>query len=94
MHALPWFIDGLVAGWLTGKMMAGEGRDLVMDLVMGAAGAIAGGFIMSTLGSLVHGRMIFTDMAAMAGGVALTAVYRLLARRQVRETRFLWLRRS
>jgi uncharacterized membrane protein YeaQ/YmgE (transglycosylase-associated protein family) len=94
MHALPWFIDGLVAGWLTGKMMAGEGRDLVMDLVTGAAGAIAGGFIMSTLGSLVHGRMIFTDMAAMAGGVALTAVYRLLARRQVRETRFLWLRRS
>ncbi len=94
MHALLWVIDGLVAGWLTGKMMAGHGRDLVMDVVMGAAGGIGGGFMTSTLGSLVHGRMIFTDMAAMAGGVALTALYRLIAGSQVRETRFVWLRRS
>lgn len=94
MHSLLWVIDGLVAGWLTGKMIVGHGRNLVMDVVMGAAGGIAGGFIMSTLGSLVHGRMIFTDMAAMAGGVALTALYRLVAERQVRETRFMWPRRS
>ncbi len=94
MHALLWVIDGSVAGWLTGKMMAGHGRDLVMDVVMGAAGGIATGFIMSTFSSLIHGRMIFTDMAAMAGGVALTALYRLIAGSQVRETRFVWLRRS
>lgn len=94
MHALLWVIGGLVGGWLTGKMMAGEGRNLVMDVVMGAAGGIGGGFIMSTLGSLVHGRMIFTDMASMAGGVALTALYRLVAEREVREARFVWLRRS
>ena len=35
MHVLLWLIDGWVAGWLTVKMMAGEGRDLVMDVVMG-----------------------------------------------------------
>lgn len=82
MHAILWLIDGLVAGWLTGKMMAGEGRDLVIDVVMGMAGGIAGGFIVGTLGSLVRGKMIFTDMAAMLGAVALTAFSRLVAGRR------------
>jgi uncharacterized membrane protein YeaQ/YmgE (transglycosylase-associated protein family) len=74
MHPVLWVIDGLAAGWLTGKMMAGEGRDLVMDVVMGAAGGIAGGFILSTFSSLVQGKMIFTNLAAMVCGVALTAL--------------------
>ena len=83
MHALLWLIDGLVAGWLTGNMMAGERRDLVMmDVVMGMAGGVAGGFFAMILGSLVQGTMIFTDLAAMLGAVALTALSRLVAGRR------------
>jgi uncharacterized membrane protein YeaQ/YmgE (transglycosylase-associated protein family) len=82
MHALFWVMDGLAAGWLTGKMMAGEGRDLVMDVVMGMAGGFAGGFILSTFSSLVQGKMIFTNLAAMACGVALTALSRWVTGRR------------
>ena len=82
MHVLLWVVDGLVAGWLTGKMMAGEGRDLVMDVVMGMAGGIGGGFVVSTFSSLVQGKMIFTNLAAMAGGIALTALSRLVTGRR------------
>jgi len=81
MHALLWVIDGLVAGWLTGKLMAREGHDLPMDIVMGMAGGIAGGLIVAGLSSLVHGRMIFTDMAAMLGGAALTVFSRFFSGR-------------
>lgn len=82
MHALLWVIDGLVAGWLTGKMMAGEGRDLVMDVVMGIAGALAGGFLLSATHTLVQGKMIFTDMAAVLGAVTVTALSRLVSGRR------------
>jgi uncharacterized membrane protein YeaQ/YmgE (transglycosylase-associated protein family) len=82
MHALLWLMDGLVAGWLTGKMIAGEGRHLVMDVVMGMAGGIAAGFIAGRLGTLVQGKMIFTDLAAMLGAVALTVLSRWLGGRR------------
>ena len=82
MHALLWLIDGLAAGWLTGQMMPGEGRDSVMDAVIGMAGGIAGGFIVGTLGFLVQGKMIFTDMAAILCAVALTALSRFFAGRR------------
>lgn len=64
MHLLFWIAGGLLAGWLTGKMMSSEGRDMVMDLVMGLAGGLAGGFIVAA-GLPVRGKMIFTDLAAM-----------------------------
>ncbi len=83
MHALLWVVDGLAAGWLTGKMMAGEGRDLVVDVAMGMAGGIAGGFLVSTFSSLVQGKMIFTNLAAMEGAIALTALSRLVTGRGI-----------
>jgi len=82
MHALLWLMDGLVAGWLTGKMIAGEGRHLVIDVVMGMAGGITAGFIAGMLGTLVQGRMIFTDLAAMLGAVSLTVLCRSLGVRR------------
>jgi uncharacterized membrane protein YeaQ/YmgE (transglycosylase-associated protein family) len=82
MVALLWILDGLVAGWLTGKLLAGEGRDLVMDVVMGAAGGIGGGFIVAALSSLVHGKMFYTNMGAIFGAVILTALSRYFSGRR------------
>lgn len=60
-----------------GKAMGSEGQDVVMDLVMGLAGAVAGGFRVSVMGLPVQGTMIFTDPAAIAGGVILTVLTRI-----------------
>ena len=45
-----WVIVGLIAGWLTGKLMSGGGYGPLMDIIIGILGAMAGGFIMSHLG--------------------------------------------
>jgi uncharacterized membrane protein YeaQ/YmgE (transglycosylase-associated protein family) len=82
MVVLLWILDGLVAGWLTGQILAGEGRDLVMDIVMGVAGGIGGGFIVSALSSLVHGKMIYTNLGAIFGAVILSALSRYFSGRR------------
>jgi uncharacterized membrane protein YeaQ/YmgE (transglycosylase-associated protein family) len=82
MQLLFWVADGLLAGWLTGKSMSSEGRDLVMDIVMGIAGGVAGGFIVAMAHLPVHGKMIFTSLAALAGAVILTVLARIIGGRR------------
>jgi uncharacterized membrane protein YeaQ/YmgE (transglycosylase-associated protein family) len=82
MQLLFWIVDGLVAGWLTGKIMSGEGRDLLMDTIMGVAGGLAGGFLVKVAGFPVQGKMIYTNLAAILGAVILTALNRVVAGRR------------
>jgi uncharacterized membrane protein YeaQ/YmgE (transglycosylase-associated protein family) len=79
MHFLWWVIVGLIAGWATGKIMRGSGYGALMDIVMGVAGAIVGGWIMRALGFEGQGGMIYTILVAIGGAVLLTWVYRLIA---------------
>jgi len=72
-----WIVDGLVAGWLTGKMMAGEGGDLMMDALMGLAGAVAGGFLGSLATLHAPSKMFYANLAAIQGALVLTALHRL-----------------
>lgn len=81
MPLLFWIMDGLAAGWLTGMVMSSEGRDQVMDIVMGVAGAVAGGFFISAA-LLVQGKMIYTNAAAILGAVILTALSRYFGGRR------------
>jgi uncharacterized membrane protein YeaQ/YmgE (transglycosylase-associated protein family) len=76
MQLLFWMVNGLVAGWLTGKFMSSEGSDQAMDVVMGVAGAVAGGFLFNAAHLLVQGKMIYTNMAAILGAVVLTVLSR------------------
>jgi len=50
MAILWWIIVGLIAGYVTGKLMKGSGYGALMDIVVGIVGAIIGGFIMRALG--------------------------------------------
>ena len=78
MHILWWIIVGLIAGWATGKIMRGSGYGTVMDIVIGIAGALVGGFIMRFLGFAGRGGMLYPIAVAILGAVILTAVVRLL----------------
>ncbi len=82
MQLLLWITDGLFAGWLTAKLMSAEGRDYVMDIIMGIAGAVGGGFIANALGLPGHGKMIYTNLAAILGAVILTVLSRFFGRRR------------
>lgn len=73
-----WLIVGVIAGWATGKIMKGEGFGTLMDIVVGIAGALIGGFIMRHLGFEGQGGMIYTILVAIAGAVLLTWIIRLI----------------
>jgi uncharacterized membrane protein YeaQ/YmgE (transglycosylase-associated protein family)/outer membrane lipoprotein-sorting protein len=80
MHILWWIVVGLVAGWATGKIMRGSGYGVLMDIVLGIAGALIGGFLMQSLGYASQGGLLYTIVVAIGGAVILTAVARFFFR--------------
>jgi len=73
-----WIIIGLVAGWLTGKIMGGPGKGPLMDIIVGLLGAIVGGFLAGILGFRPEGGFFYTLIVAVIGAVILTWVFRKL----------------
>jgi uncharacterized membrane protein YeaQ/YmgE (transglycosylase-associated protein family) len=84
MFIIWWIIVGLIAGFLTGKLMKGSGFGPVMDIVVGIVGAIVGGFIMQKLGYAGSGGLIYTIVVAVIGAVLLTLLIRLITGGRVR----------
>ena len=82
MVILWWIIVGLIAGWITGKLMKGSGYGALMDIVVGIIGAVVGGFLMRTLGFSGQGGMIYTIIVAVIGAVVLTLLIRLVTGRR------------
>ncbi len=56
MGIIWWLIVGLIAGWLTGKIMGGTGKGALMDIIVGLVGALVGGFLMQMVGFRRPGR--------------------------------------
>lgn len=75
---LVWIVIGLVAGYLTGKIMRGAGFGPIVDIIVGIIGAIVGGLIMVTLGYAGTGGFLYTVFIAVIGAILLTLLLRLL----------------
>ena len=78
MFIIWWIIVGLIAGFITGKLMKGSGYGALMDIVVGIIGAIIGGYLMRIFGFAGHGGMIYTIVIAVIGAVILTWIIRLI----------------
>ena len=76
MGIIWWLIVGLIAGWLTGKIMGGPGKGILMDIILGLVGALAGGLLMRVLGFSSEGGMIYTIIVAVIGAVVVTWLFR------------------
>jgi uncharacterized membrane protein YeaQ/YmgE (transglycosylase-associated protein family) len=79
MGVIWWLIVGLIAGWLTGKIMGSPGKGALMDIIIGLIGALVGGFLMQLLGFRGEGGMIYTILVAVLGAVILTWIFRKFA---------------
>ena len=77
---LAWIIIGVIAGWLTGKLMQGSGYGFFMDMIIGLIGALIGGFVASHIGIGGVGQhgMIISIVIATLGAVLLTVLLRLI----------------
>ena len=80
MNILLWLLLGLVAGYIASVVMKTNSQQgMLMDIVMGVLGALAGGFIMSLFGAEgVSGFNIYSIFVATVGAIALIALGRAL----------------
>jgi uncharacterized membrane protein YeaQ/YmgE (transglycosylase-associated protein family) len=77
---IAWIIIGIIAGFITGKLMKGSGFGALMDMVIGLIGAFIGGFISEHmgLGGVGEHGLIMSIAIAVVGAVILTFVVRLV----------------
>lgn len=77
---IAWIIIGIIAGWITGKLMKGSGFGAIMDMVVGLVGALIGGFFSSHLGFGGVGEhgLVMSIVIAVIGAVILTLLLRLV----------------
>ncbi len=77
---IAWIIIGVIAGWLTGKIMKGSGFGFFVDMIVGLVGAMIGGFLSSHLGlgGVGDHGLIISIVIATVGAVILTFLLRLV----------------
>ena len=69
---------GLIAGWLTGKLMRGAGYGVLMDILLGLIGGVIGGWVFGAVG--VHGPSgtLGAIVVSVVGAVILVGFTRVL----------------
>jgi len=85
MGFIATIIIGLIAGWITGKIMHGGGYGIWRDIVLGVIGAIVGGWLTSILvgANLVTGFNLTSLIVAVIGSVVVVVIYRLITKRSI-----------
>lgn len=84
MGILAWIVVGLIAGWLASQAMHG-GYGLLGDIIVGAVGALIGGFLAARLLNIpnaVNGINLPSIIVAFIGAVILIALLRLVSGRR------------
>ena len=74
MTILYWVLLGALAGWITGKLLKGEGFGTVGNIIVGIAGALVGGWLQKLTGIQLGGGMIGGLVSAVLGAVVLMFV--------------------
>lgn len=78
MGFIAWLIIGAVAGWLAGVVVKGGGFGVLVDIIVGIAGAFIGGWLAGKLGIQIGGGWIGSIATATAGAVILLFILRLI----------------
>lgn len=75
MHILGALIIGLIAGWLAGKLMRGQGYGMVADIVLGLVGAVIGQWLFGRLGIPIESGIAFLAMATIGAVILIAAAH-------------------
>lgn len=78
MQLIFWMIDGLFAGWAVANLLRKTHRNSTMYLMMGLAGAVAGGFLVTVSPFFASGKIIFANLGALLGATFLALLARHL----------------
>jgi uncharacterized membrane protein YeaQ/YmgE (transglycosylase-associated protein family) len=75
MSIIAWILLGLVAGFIASKVVNHSGEGVVIDIVLGVVGAVAGGFAFSLVGaSGVNGLNVWSLFVATLGAIGVLVI--------------------
>ena len=81
MSFLAWIVLGLLAGFIASKIVNKQGEGLLLDIVLGIVGALAGGWLFNTFGaSGVTGLNLYSLLVTVVGAVVLLIAYHAIRR--------------
>ena len=75
MSLIGWIVIGLVAGFIASMLVNKQGEGMLLDIVLGIVGAVAGGWLFRQFGSAgVTGFNLWSVMVAVVGAVVLLGI--------------------
>jgi len=80
MSWLAWIILGLVAGFIGSKLVNKRGEGLIVDILLGIAGALVDGYSNRFGAGGVTGLNLYSLVVAVVGAVVILVVYPALRR--------------
>jgi uncharacterized membrane protein YeaQ/YmgE (transglycosylase-associated protein family) len=76
MSFLVWILLGLVAGFIGSKIVNRRGEGILLDILLGVAGALAGGWLFHLFGARgVSGLNLYSLLVAVVGSVVFLVLY-------------------
>jgi uncharacterized membrane protein YeaQ/YmgE (transglycosylase-associated protein family) len=79
MSILTWIVLGLIAGFIGSKIVNKTGEGVVVDILLGIAGAFLGGWLFNTFGMPgVTGLNLWSILVSVAGAVLFLVIYHLI----------------
>jgi uncharacterized membrane protein YeaQ/YmgE (transglycosylase-associated protein family) len=81
MGFLSWIILGLLSGFIASKIVNKHGSGMMVDLLLGIAGAIVGGWLFRIVGGTsVTGINVYSLLVAVVGAIVLLLAYHAVHR--------------
>jgi uncharacterized membrane protein YeaQ/YmgE (transglycosylase-associated protein family) len=81
MSFVGWIVLGLAAGFIGSRLAERRGKSILPDILLGVAGAVAGGWLFYTLGPAgVNGLNLASHYTAAIGSLAFLLIYYALRR--------------
>jgi len=83
MSLFAWIVLGLIAGFIGSKIVNRRGEGILVDILLGVVGAIAGGWLFRMFGAPgVSGLNLYSLFVSVVGSVVLLVLYHSVFRRR------------
>jgi uncharacterized membrane protein YeaQ/YmgE (transglycosylase-associated protein family) len=81
MSILAWIVLGLIAGFIGSKIVNKSGEGVILDIILGIAGAVLGGWVFTRFGAAgVTGLNLYSLLVAVVGSVLFLVIYHAIRR--------------
>ncbi len=83
MSIIAWIVLGLISGFIASKIVNKQGEGLVLDIVLGIVGAVAGGYLFTLVGATgITGFNLYSVFVAVIGAIVVLGIYHAVAGRR------------